>query len=60
MKLLIIHLSDMHFTETENYNTSKVTAIVSALNNYAQGLAHALVIVSGDLSFSGKQNECKK
>ena len=58
MNLLILHLSDMHFTEDGNYDNDKVTSIVAAMNSYTQNIDHVLFIVSGDLAFSGKKKEC--
>lgn len=59
MKLLILHLSDIHFTVEKNYDKNKVSAIVATLNSYAKGIEHVLFIVSGDLAFSGTKQETR-
>lgn len=58
MKLHILHLSDIHFIDRTNYSDDNVDAIVSTLQPFASGMSHLLIIVSGDLAFSGKKNEC--
>lgn len=60
MKLLIMHLSDMHFGDGTNYSKENVNSIVSAMNDSMTEIQRVLIIVSGDLTYSGKQNECKK
>lgn len=57
MKILILHLSDMHFTQLNNYDKEKVTMIVAAMNNHILNIKNVLVVVSGDISFSGKKAE---
>ena len=58
MKLLIIHLSDMHFGNGENYGNNNVNSIVNALNTSIYSIQHILIIISGDLTFSGKPQQC--
>ena len=60
MKLLILHLSDMHFGDGNNYSRENVKGIVNALNASMEDVQHVLIIVSGDLTFSGKQAQYKK
>lgn len=54
-----MHLSDMHFVSGENYTRDNINGIVSALNSSIANIAHVLIIVSGDLSYSGKESEYK-
>lgn len=58
MKLLILHLSDMHFVDYGNFKNETLKAISGALRQSIIGIEHVLIIVSGDLAFSGKKREC--
>lgn len=58
MNLLILHLSDMHFGKKNNYTQDNINAIVNSLHESMRGIDHILVIVSGDLAFSGQKGEC--
>ena len=58
MKLLILHLSDMHFVDYGNFKNETLKAISGALRQAIIGIEHVLIIVSGDLAFSGKKREC--
>ena len=49
MKLLVIHLSDVHIKDKNNYNNSNVKSIVNALRTSTNGVKNALIIVSGDV-----------
>lgn len=60
MKLLIVHLSDMHFGDGTNYLKENLDGIVNAMNTSMAEIQHVLIIVSGDLTFSGKQQQCKR
>ncbi len=57
MKLLILHLSDMHFQSHDNFREENIKAIVGTLQQSAAGIQHLLIIVSGDCAFSGKKDE---
>lgn len=57
MKLLILHLSDMHFRKANAYSGKNVEAIVSALQQSVKGIRDILIIFSGDLAFQGFKNE---
>ena len=60
MKLLILHLSDIHFTDSQNFGDTDVEKIIAAMQQSIRDVEHVIVIVSGDLSFSGKKEECKR
>ena len=53
MKLLILHLSDMHFIKSNSYSEANVDAIVSALQENVRDIKDIIIIISGDLTFSG-------
>ena len=54
-KLVILHLSDMHFVENESYTQENIRNIVNALHNSILNIPNLLIIVSGDLAHSGKK-----
>ena len=56
MKLLFLHLSDIHCHDNES-NREKLEAIVEAMNYYDPD--EIIAVCSGDLSFSGQENEFK-
>jgi 3',5'-cyclic AMP phosphodiesterase CpdA len=57
MRLAVLHLSDIHFRKTGNPVSAKVDQIVSALLSADPGVTLCLVIVSGDIAFSGDPDE---
>ncbi len=57
MKILFLHLSDMHFDCSENYDENKIKAITSTIQPYSNEIGDCFIIISGDLSFSGKKNQ---
>jgi hypothetical protein len=57
MKLGILHLSDLHFRESGNAISGKTTEIVSAFQSADPLVEACLVIITGDLAFSGKPSE---
>lgn len=57
MKTIIIHLSDIHLNPTGNPSESKFDLIAKALQNEELALDAAIVVVSGDIAFSGTPTE---
>ena len=57
MKLLFLHLSDMHFDDSKNYDESIVSKIVSSLRPSIEGIEYCFIVVTGDLSFSGSSTQ---
>lgn len=57
MKLMIVHFSDMHFQDSCNVNVEKINAIVGTLQPQIEEIEAVLVVVSGDLSFSGDSKQ---
>lgn len=55
MKLLLLHLSDMHINS--NVNLTKIDKIVESMNIFSPD--EIIVILSGDLSYSGSINQFK-
>lgn len=58
MKLIILHLSDMHFSKKNSYQPVNIDAIVAALQQSVFEVQHIIILVSGDLAYSGKKSEC--
>ena len=60
MKIALIHLSDFHIRETDNnkINDQKINSVVNSLRAI-KNIDNYILIVSGDISFSGKINEYK-
>lgn len=59
MKVLFLHLSDAHFKDDTYYSQDIIKAQVQALNSIGDFNA-CFIMFSGDLTFSGQQNEYKK
>ena len=57
MKVLFLHLSDMNFDESKSYDVSMISKIVSSLRPSITGIEHCIIIVTGDLSFSGSSSQ---
>ena len=53
MKLLLVHLSDIHFTSDDDAITNKYHYIVDAVKNIDYSLSVCVVVVTGDIAFSG-------
>lgn len=60
MNIMILHLSDMHFNSNNNFSSSNISAITNALREHIEGIDNILIIISGDLPFSGKCEEYKQ
>ena len=50
---MILHLSDIHFKENNNYSGDNINALISVLRPSMIEIENVLIIVSGDLAFSG-------
>lgn len=59
MKIAIIHLSDFHVREGDQFVSQKTKGVLSALNVLGK-VDDYIVVFSGDLSYSGKINEFKQ
>lgn len=53
-KLAILHLSDLHFRNSENYKPEQIQNIINAIRNTVVDANYLLLIVSGDLVHDGK------
>jgi len=57
MKVLILHLSDIHFADGNNLVSTRLQKIVAAVRSVEHKFDTCLLLVSGDIAFSGKQSE---
>src|SRR5713101_2024250 len=60
MKSLLLHLSDIHFRTQSNPILEKLPAIVAATRTHAAGINACIIAASGDIAFSGKEDEYKE
>ncbi|MBS5794989.1 MAG: metallophosphoesterase [Clostridiales bacterium] len=58
MKILFLHLSDIHFKETTNYNNINIKGIVKSLVQM-DNFDKCILVFSGDIAHSGKTNQYK-
>lgn len=56
MKLLVIHLSDVHFENKNSYSPQHMNAIAK-IAKQNQGIKTALIVFSGDIAYSGKAEQ---
>jgi len=57
MRLLILHLSDFHFRSKSDSILSRVSLICDAVKNIDYHLDMAVVVATGDISFSGSEDQ---
>lgn len=57
MKVLIVHLSDMHFLEEESFTENNVRAIINSLSDSIHNIYGILIIATGDLTYAGKSRQ---
>ncbi len=57
MKLLILHLSDIHLRATGSVSPERLRLVVRAVQNVEVELAGIAVVVSGDVAWSGRAEE---
>lgn len=57
MSLLLVHLSDIHIKDGSDPILKKSDAIANALNNRLTNAKLVVILVSGDIAFSGKRKE---
>ena len=53
MKILLLHLSDIHLKDSDNSCEEKLPLITTALQNEELNLDGAVVVISGDVAYSG-------
>lgn len=56
MKILFLHLSDIHIENSKTFNDDKVTKLNKAVNTFEK-VDEAFILVSGDISQSGTREQ---
>lgn len=57
MKLLVVHLSDIHICDADDPVLARGEKIVDAVRNLAYDLDLCIVVLSGDAAFSGRDDQ---
>lgn len=56
MKLLFMHLSDLHLSKNDDINEDAIAGIAQTLSSQNIGsINHVLVLVTGDIANAGKK-----
>ena len=56
MKVLILHLSDIHYEKRGDVSKENVTGIIQAIKT-VDSFSSVIIVVSGDIAFSGKAGQ---
>lgn len=57
MKILFVHISDIHCKSNTYHSNIKIRKIADAITAYKEDICKIILICSGDISFSGKKEE---
>jgi len=57
LKLLMIHLSDIHIKREDNFITEKLESLISAVQNECLEHDKIFILLTGDIAYSGKLEE---
>ena len=57
MAILILHLSDIHIKSSRDSILTKAKEIAASTYGYLPGISQILIVVSGDIAFSGQRSE---
>lgn len=57
MKFLLVHLSDIHLTVNNNSFLEKSEALYKAFQNIAHEMERIIIVITGDIVYSGKSEE---
>jgi predicted MPP superfamily phosphohydrolase len=57
MKILIIHLSDIHLSDSTKRLNDRASKIVDAVKNIETEIGQVIFAITGDVAFSGKESE---
>ena len=58
MKILFLHLSDLHLSKAEDINETAIKEIAASLSPQSIGAVNKIIILStGDIAYSGKRAE---
>jgi len=59
MRLLLLHLSDLHIQQRQHIDIDRIEKMINALNVFGE-FDECMIICTGDLASSGNENEYKK
>lgn len=57
MSIAIVHLSDIHLSQNNNIAVLKKSEIANTICSNVKECDHTFIITSGDIAFSGKNDE---
>lgn len=57
MSIVIVHLSDIHIREESDYILNKCSELAKAIRKYQDINRKCIVVLSGDIAYSGKEEE---
>ena len=60
MKIAFLHLSDMHFSCNHSFKQANIDNITASLQRHCSGVDGIIIIVSGDLTYSGFYYQSKQ
>lgn len=58
MKIALLHVSDFHLKDKDTFNFQKIDSFITCLKSLPS-IDEIIILVSGDIAFSGKINEYK-
>lgn len=56
MKILVLHLSDIHFEKRRDYSNKNLVGIINTLKTIDE-FSSVIVVISGDVAFGGKRKQ---
>lgn len=57
MRLLLVHLSDIHIKTSSDFILKRADQISDALTNLENGIKGCIIVVTGDIAYSGQPGE---
>lgn len=57
MRLLLVHLSDLHITNSQDPTLNRNLQIADSVKNLDYTLDLCIVAITGDLTYSGKEDQ---
>lgn len=57
MKIIIVHLSDIHVKESTTILKERATKIIDGIKNIETEITQVIFAITGDLAYSGKESE---
>lgn len=58
MKIALLHISDFHLKDKDTFNYQKIDSFINCLKSLPS-IDEIIILISGDITFSGKINEYK-